>query len=134
MTWPNWTPPDDIQIDGNRPLPPREPAPDIGPDTDLLLIVDGNLPGEAPAPLIVPWRLVSANTPIPAKGVVGIGPQPGTSDVIYPNLGNQILVGWQPYLEMAGQRQVGLLPRSAPVEHNQLWDADFILNPTVEVV
>jgi len=132
--WPNWQPPDDFQIDGDRHLAPQPGIVGIGPETDLLLIVPGYEPGVSPAVLIKPWKLSGKNAQIPAKGMVGVGPQPGTSTVVYPNLGTQILAGWQRYLEMGGQRQVGILPRTVPVEQVQLWDADYVLNPAVEVV
>lgn len=132
--WPNWTPPDDIEIDGARHTAPDMPKPGAGPDTDIALIVNGNAPGVDPAFLIEPYRLVSANTPIPAKGIAGVGPQPGTAGVEYRNLGTTILPGWQRYLEMGGQRQVGILPRTVPVNSPELWDAKFVLNPSIEVV
>lgn len=132
--WPNWTPPDDFQLDGDRPPPDRLPPPPLGPDTDLLLSVSGHSPGENPIGLLVPYRLHGDNAPIPAKGVAGIGPQTGDALNIMWNSGTQILPGWQRYLEMGGQNQVGILPRTVPVEHNQLWDAQYVLNPGVEVV
>lgn len=134
MPWPNWAPPDDFQIDGDRHTASISPNPEPGPDTDILLSVGGYDAGESPAPLIVPWRTVSANTHIPAKGVAGIGPQTGTALNMFENSGTMVLPGWQRYLEMGGQKEVGILPRTVPVEHNQLWDADFTLNPAIEVV
>jgi hypothetical protein len=71
---------------------------------------------------------------IPAKGVAGIGPQTGDALNLFLNSGTMILPGWQRYLEMGGQKEVGILPRTVPVEHNQLWDAAFTLNPSIEVV
>jgi hypothetical protein len=76
----------------------------------------------------------SHNAHVPAKGVAGVGPQTGNDLVMYPNNGTQILPGWQRYLEMGGQKEVGILPRTVPVEHNQLWDAAFTLNPGIEVI
>lgn len=134
MPWPNWTPPDDFEIDGARRTAPIPPNPSPGPDTDILLSVAGNAAGESPAPLIVPWRTISDNAMIPAKGVAGIGPQTGDALNLFLNSGTMILPGWQRYLEMGGQKEVGILPRTVPVEHNQLWDAAFTLNPSIEVV
>ena len=132
--WPNWAPPDDYQIGGDRRTSPIPSNPEPGPDTDILLTVTGYALGESPAQLIVPWRQSSDNAHIPAKGVAGIGPQTGTVLVQYENGGVAILPGWQRYLEMGGQHEVGILPRTVPVEHSQLWDAAFTLNPAIEVV
>lgn len=132
--WYTWQPPDDIEIDGARHLAPQPPPVPAGPDTDLQIVVNGFQPGVDPAVLIEPYRLAGDNASIPAKGMVGVGPQPGTATVEYQNRGTQILPGIQRYLEMGGQRQVGILPRTVPVEQNQLWDAAYVLNPSIEVV
>lgn len=132
--WVNWQPPADIEIDGARHVAPDMPPAPVGVDTDVSLIVSGHDPGVDPIPLLPPYRLAGANASIPAKGVVGIGPMPGTDEVIYENLGTVILPGWQRYLEMGSQLQVGLLPRTVPVQVNELWDSDWVLNPGIEVV
>lgn len=132
--WPNWAPQNDFEINGDRRTAPIAPNPGPRPDTDILLSVAGYAPGESPAQLIVPWRQSSDNAHIPAKGVAGIGPQTGEVLVIYANGGAAILPGWQRYLEIGGQKEVGILPRTVPVEQNQLWDAEFTLNPAIEVV
>lgn len=134
MSWPNWTPPDDLVIDGDWPEIPNPPPPPIGPDTDILLSVAGHEPGRNPIGLLPPYRMNGDNAQIPAKGVMGVGPQTGTALNVFDNLGTMILPGWQRYLEMGGQKEVGILPRSVPVEQNQLWDANYVLNPSVEVV
>lgn len=134
MTWPNWKPPDDIQVGGDRVTAPIPPPPPLAPDTDILLSVAGHQPGVDPAKLLPPYRLQGDNASIPSKGVAGIGPQSGDATNILYNSGTMVLPGWQRYLEMAGQRDVGILPRTVPVEHNQLWDAAFTLNPGIEVV
>lgn len=84
--------------------------------------------------LLPPFRMDGDNADIPAKGVSGIGPQSGDELNMMLNQGTQILPGWQRYLEMGGQKEVAILPRTVPVEHNQLWDANFVLNPAVEAV
>jgi len=132
--WVNYQPPDDIEIDGDRRIAPPMPNAPVGPDTDVLLQVHGYDPGVSPLALIPDFSMTSQNQHIPAKGVAGVGPQPGTAENVYPNLGTQILPGWQRYLEMGGQRQVGLLPRTVPVQQNELWDQQWTLNPGVEVV
>jgi len=132
--WVNWQPPADIEIDGARHTAPNMPAPGPGIDTDVNLIVSGYDPGVNPIALLPPYRLAGDNASIPAKGVMGVGPQPGTDENIYENLGTQILPGWQRYLEMGSQLQVGILPRTVPVVVNELWDSEWTLNPGVEVV
>lgn len=134
MPWPNWTPPDDIELASDRHTAPIAPNPVVGPDTDLLLSVAGHEPGTDPMPLLPPYRMQGDNADIPSKGVAGIGPQSGNVLNLLDNQGTAILPGWQRYLEMGGQRPVGILPRTVPVEHNQLWDANFVLNPAVEAV
>jgi len=132
--WTNYTPPNDIEIDGARRVAPPAPNPSTGPDTDVLITVAGYEPGVNPIALLPPYGLSGHNAAIPAKGVMGIGPQPGTDENIYENLGTVILPGWQRYLEMGSQRQVGILPRTVPVVVNELWDQEWTLNPGVEVV
>ncbi len=132
--WPNWSPPDDIELDGHRHTAPLSPLPGAGPDTDVNLIVEGNMAGQSPMPLFPPYRTVSANTMIPGKGVMGVGPQTGETSNVFPNLGTMILPGWQGYLEMGGQLQVGLLPRTVATMPDELWDQPYVLNPSVEVV
>lgn len=134
MTWPNYTPPADIEIDGARHTGPIPPNPGPGPDTDLLVSVLGYDVGESPMPLLPPFRTRSDNAAIPAKGVFGIGPQTGDANNMLLNQGSVVLPGWQRYLEMAGQPGVGLLPRTVPVEHNELWDHNYVLNPGIEVI
>jgi len=132
--WPNWTPPDDIEIDGDRNLAPIPPNASTGPDTDLQIIVQGHQPGDDPIMLLPPYRLTGDNADIPSKSMMGVGPQSGNQGNEFRNLGTMILPGWQRYLEMGGQHQVGLLPRTVPVQYNALWDANYVLNPGVEVV
>lgn len=132
--WPNWHPPNDVEIDGARRVAPNPPPPPIGPDTDILLTVSGHQPGVDPMPLLPPYRMSGNNAAIPAKGVAGIGPQTGDTENEMFNRGTMIMPGWQRYLEMGGQNQVGILPRTVPVVHNELWDANYVLNPSVEVI
>jgi hypothetical protein len=133
--WPNWTPPDDIEIDGHRRTAPIAPNPPNGPDTDLLTLVTGHDPGVDPAALLPPYVLgPGANAQIPAKGVSGVGPQTGNSNNDLFNRGSMILPGWQRYLQIDGQNAVGILPRTVPVVTDQLWDAKYVLNPGIEVV
>ncbi len=132
--WVNYSTPNDIEIDGARRVAPDMPAAPVGPDTDVTLIVTGYDPGVNPIALLPPYNLAGKNASIPAKGVMGVGPMPGTDENIYENLGTVILPGWQRYLEMGSQRQVGILPRTVPVVVNELWDQEWTLNPGVEVV
>lgn len=132
--WENYTPPHDIEIDGARHTAPDMPPPGVGPDTDVLITVGGYDPGVDPIRLLPPYNLYGKNAAIPAKGVAGVGPQPGTAENVYENLGTVILPGWQRYLEMGGQLQVGILPRTVPVQVNELWDQEWTLNPGIEVV
>lgn len=132
MVWPNWDPPEDLEIGGDRVVAPPAPPPGIGPDTDLLLGGERE-PGVDPIRLLPPYRLAGNNAAIPAKGVMGVGPQSGDAGNIFYNNGTLILPGWQRYLEMGSQLQVGIQPRTVPVQNNQLWDADFVLNPAIEV-
>lgn len=134
MPWPNWQPPDDLELSSDRHTAPIAPNPPVGPDTDLLMSVAGHQPGVNPIPLLPPYRLHGDNADIPAKGVAGIGPQSGDALNMLANQGTAVLPGWQRYLEMGGQNQVGILPRTVPVEVNQLWDAAYVLNPGIEVV
>lgn len=89
--------------------------------------------GRSPMALLPPYRMVSDNADIPRHGVFGVGPQSGNAHARH-NLGSMILPGAKKYLEMAGQKQVGVLPRTIAFMPTETWDTPYAINPTVEVI
>lgn len=108
--------------------------PDPYPITSASVILPEPRDGTDPITLLPPYRFWSDNADIPAKTVMGIGPQSGTRLHEMLNLGSTILPGAKRYLEMGEQNPVGVLPRVLATMPRVSWDEPYAINPSVEVV
>lgn len=107
---------------------------DLYPDTSISYVNRGHVIGRDPIALLPGYVVGNGhNTQIPAKGVSPVGPQMDRTRVRH-NLGSVIVPGIRRYLEQAGQKQVGVLPRVLPSNVLETWDTPYALNPSVEVI
>lgn len=103
------------------------------PDTAFPYEDMGEVFGRVAGPLLPPPQYTNRNTHIPNKGVAPVGPQSDATRV-QQNLGSIVVPANRQYLELAGQRQVGVLPRVLPTNETASWDEMYALNPSVEVI